>query len=175
MDKDPLNTKQRIFVNEYIVDFNATQAAIRAGYSENGAESKGSQLLSNVKVSAEVDKALAKRQKRVTVTQDDVIRELRMIAFSDMDDYVEWGPDGVTLKPKEERGTGRLISEVKETVTKGGSRQHLKLHSKTKALEMLGKHLGMYTDRHEVVSEAGITINLVEAKPPAEDSSGEGS
>jgi len=172
MDKDPLNTKQRIFVNEYIVDFNATQAAIRAGYSENGAESKGSQLLSNVKVSAEVDKAIAKREKRVTVTQDDVIRELRMIAFGDIEDYIEWGPEGVILKGKEDRGTGRLVSKVSQTA-KG--QMHLELHSKTKALEMLGKHLGMYTDRHEVVSEAGITINLVEAKPPAEDSSGEGS
>ena len=138
MTKDPLNTKQRMFVNEYIVDFNATQAAIRAGYSENGAESKGSQLLSNVKVAPEIDKAIAKRENRVIVTQDDVIRELAMIAFGDIEDYIEWGPRGITLKGKENRGTGRLVSKVSQTAT---GQMRLELHSKTQALEMLGKHL----------------------------------
>jgi len=166
MTKDPLNTKQRIFVNEYIVDFNATQAAIRAGYAEKTAHVTGPRLLANVRVAPEIDKAIAKRENRVTVTQDDVIRELAMIAFADMDDYVIWGPRGIILKSEEERGTGRLVSKVSQTAT---GQMHLELHSKTKALEMLGKHLGMYTDRHEVVSEAGITINLVEAKPPAKE------
>jgi len=170
MTKDPLNRKQRTFVNEYIVDCNATQAAIRAGYSAKTAHVTGPRLLTNVRVAPEIDKALAKRKNRVVVTQDDVIRELAMIAFGDIEDYITWGPRGIILKAKDDRGTGRLVSKVSQTAT---GQMRLELHSKTQALEMLGRHLGMYTDRHELVSDSGITINLVEAKPPVKDSSGE--
>ena len=169
MTKDPLTRKQRRFVNEYVVDLNATQAAIRAGYAEGSAHVTGPNLLGNPRVAPAIDAALADRKAATEVTADKVIRELAIIAFSDMEEYADWGPDGVTLKGKEERATGRAVCKVSETHSKYGGTQHLELHSKTKALEMLARHFGMFTDRHELVSQAGITINLVEAKPPAEE------
>ena len=71
-----LTAKQARFVEEYLVDLNATQAAIRAGYSEARASEIGYQLLQKTPVTAEIEKAQAERSKRVEVTQDDVIRLL---------------------------------------------------------------------------------------------------
>lgn len=72
-----LTPKQARFVDEYLLDLNATQAAIRAGYSENTAKQQGARLLTNVYVSAAVQAAQAKRSQRTEVTQDYVIKRLK--------------------------------------------------------------------------------------------------
>ncbi len=71
-----LTPKQQRFVDEYLIDLNATQAAIRSGYSEKTAQEQSSRLLSNVMVSEAIELAQKERQKRTLVTQDDVIRGL---------------------------------------------------------------------------------------------------
>ena len=78
-----LNGKQLCFVREYLVDLNATQAAIRAGYSSNGAQVQGARLLTNAMVAAEIKKGMAEREKRTDITQDKVLRRWWDIAMAD--------------------------------------------------------------------------------------------
>ena len=82
----PLTAKQERFVQEYLVDLNATQAAARAGYKN---AEKGRQLVANSNVSAAIQKAKAERQKRTEVTQDYVIEKLKEIADKPASDFPE--------------------------------------------------------------------------------------
>jgi phage terminase small subunit len=79
-----LTARQQRFVEEYLIDLNATQAAIRAGYSEKTAQVQSSRLLSNVMVAAAIAEAQSARSERTEITQDMVVRELAKIGFSDL-------------------------------------------------------------------------------------------
>lgn len=76
-----MTRKQDRFVKEYLIDLNATQAAIRAGYSPKTANEQGARLLANVSVQEAIAKAMAERSKRTGISQDRVIQELARIAF----------------------------------------------------------------------------------------------
>jgi phage terminase small subunit len=95
-----MTPKQKRFVEEYLVDLNATQAAVRAGYNEKTAYSAGQRLLKNVET--EINAALADRAARTKITADRVVQELARIAFVDARQIFEWGPDGVRLRPSDE-------------------------------------------------------------------------
>ena len=83
-----LTAKQQRFVSEYLIDLNATQAAIRAGYSAKTAEQIGYQLLQKTSVAAEIAKAQAKKAEKLDVTAERIVRELAKLGFSNMQDYV---------------------------------------------------------------------------------------
>lgn len=83
-----LTDKQQRFVDEYLIDLNATQAAIRAGYSEKTARSIGQRLLTNVDIQKAIEEAQSKRAERTEITQDMVLQELAKIGFSNMLDYM---------------------------------------------------------------------------------------
>lgn len=85
-----LNAKQLCFVREYLVDLNATQAAIRAGYSERTANEQGARLLANVSVQAEIQKGMAEREKRTEITQDMVLRRWWDIAIADPNELIQF-------------------------------------------------------------------------------------
>lgn len=166
-----LTDKQKRFCDEYLIDLNATQAAIRAGYSEKTAEQTASRLLRNVKV----QEYIAKRQKELSrsteITQERVIKELALIAFSNNADYahvvekkmqVEAGgtlvdvldEDGkpVMYRTVEPVLTEELTEEQKRAlavIKKGRDGLEVKSCDKVKALELLGKHLGIFTDKIE--------------------------
>lgn len=146
-----LTDKQRTFVNEYLVDMNGTQAAIRAGYAPKTAFAQASRLLSNVKVAAFLTEAQKARSDRTEITQDMVLRELARIGFSDMRNFTEWGPAGVRLKDYAELTDDQAaaISEVSQTITEAGGSLKFKLHDKRAALVDIGRHLGMFTDKIE--------------------------
>lgn len=148
-----LNEKQKRFVSEYIIDLNAKQAAIRAGYSPKGAEPQASRLLSNAKIQTEIAKAMEDREKRTGITQDRVLAELSAIAFAKATDYMEVGKDGlVKIKP-----TAELTDEQKKAIAgikEGANGIEIKLTDKTKALEMLSRHLGLFNDKLNVNVEA---------------------
>ena len=148
-----LNEKQKRFVSEYIIDLNAKQAAIRAGYSPKGAEPQASRLLSNAKIQVEIAKAMEDRGKRTGITQDRVLAELSAIAFAKATDYVEVDDDGsVKIKP-----TAELTEEQKKAIAsikEGANGIEIKLTDKTKALEMLSRHLGLFNDKLNVNVEA---------------------
>jgi phage terminase small subunit len=169
-----LNPKQERFVAEYLVDLNAKQAAIRAGYSERTAESQGSRLLSNAKVAEAIQRGKAKREHRLEVTQDRVVLELARIAFADVRQYGDWGVPDVDdsgradepgqrsgLKPSTELSDDQTaaVQEVTWLDRADGSVQtKLKLHDKIGALTLLGKHLGMFVDRTKLEGEVTYSI-----------------
>jgi phage terminase small subunit len=138
--------RQRRFVEEYLVDLNATQAAKRAGYSARSAASRGSKLLRNPAVAAAIEKAQAKRAQRTRVSADRVVTELAKVAFGDPRRLFSWGPGGVELRESSEltEAEAALVSEVSETRTAAGGTRRVKLHCKMTALTALGKHLGLF-------------------------------
>lgn len=166
-----LTDKQKKFVEEYLIDLNATQAAIRAGYSSNTAEQTASRLLRNVKV----QEYIAKRQKELSmsteITQERVIRELALIAFSNNADYahvieknMKVEVNGTLVDVLDENGTPITYRTVEPVLTeelteeqkralavikKGRDGLEIKSCDKVKALELLGKHLGIFTEKIE--------------------------
>ena len=156
-----LTDKQAAFVAEYLVDLNATQAAIRAGYSERTAYRIGAELLQKTSVAEAIAAGQAKRAQRVEITADRVVAELAKIAFADPRDLMEWGPDGVKLKASadltEEQAAS--VAEVSETTTKDGGSLKLKKHDKVKALELLGRHMGMFKDKGENEISGGLDLH----------------
>ena len=139
-----LNERQRRFAEEYGVDRNATQAAVRAGYSPRTAYSQGQRLLKNVEVSALVDSFEEERTERTRVTADKVIRELARLAFSDMRSYVKWGEDGLTDKSSDELSAddAAAVTHVKFTPGRHGKTVEIKLGHKDSALKALAEHVG---------------------------------
>jgi phage terminase small subunit len=152
-----LTPKQQQFVEEYLVDLNATQASIRAGYSRRTAEWIGPQLLGKTHVQAAVQAAMSARAARTEVTQDRVVTELARVAFGDARKVMTWGPDGLTLKASSELTDeeAAFVAEVSETTTEHGGSLKLKTNDKLKALELLGRHLGMFKEKVEVTGRDG--------------------
>lgn len=147
-----MTPKQRRFVEEYLIDLNGTQAAIRAGYSARTANEQAARLLANVSIMSEVRVAMAKRSQRVGITQDEVLREYRRLALSDMRRLMTWDADGVSLKHSSELtdDEAACVAEVSETKTKDGGSIKLKVHDKKGALDSVARHLGMFVDKTEV-------------------------
>ena len=161
-----LTAKQERFVAEYLVDLNATQAAIRAGYSPRTAKQMGTENLAKPVLAAAIQKAMAERGKRTEIEADDVIRELAKIGFANMLDYITIGKDGdpyVDLS-KLTREQAAAIGEVTvEDFTDGrgeGARDvrrvKFKLADKRGALVDLGRHFGLFTDKAVVDVNHGI-------------------
>lgn len=144
-----LTAKQKAFVQEYLIDLNATQAAIRAGYSAKTANRIANENLSKPDIQTAIQKAMDKRAQRTEITADRVLQELAKIGFANMADYTVWGPNGVALKDSTQLTMDQTaaISEVSETITEAGGSIRFKLHNKIAALERIGKHLGMFDDR----------------------------
>jgi phage terminase small subunit len=143
--------KQQLFCQEFVVDMNATQAALRAGYSKNGARNQGSRLLANEGIRSEISRLVCERAERTSITVDMVISELAKIAFGSIGDLVNWDSSTVTLIEKGliPKDAIAAISEISETVTAGGTvTTKVSRESKVKCLELLGKYLSMFTDRH---------------------------
>ena len=153
-----LTPKQIRFVDEWLIDFNGKQAAIRAGYSAKTAEAAAARLLRNVKVQAEISRRQRDLQKRTEVTQDRVVKELARVAFADASDYVcvetltyENGDGTVSpiqvVSPKD---TDTLSDDQRAAIAsikQGANGIEVKLCDKIKALELLGRHIGMFNDK----------------------------
>lgn len=180
-----LTAKQQRFADEYLVDLNGKQAAIRAGYSEKTAEAQASRLLSNVKVQHYIQKRKQDRVERTEITQDMVLYELASIAFSNAADYASVVEKEATLRTDEgdeiplydKDGNPVMYRTVEPVLTadlterqkralsvikKGRDGFEIKPYDKLRALELLGKHIGMFQDKVELTGEvnnpmAGLT------------------
>lgn len=162
------------FVDEYLIDLNATQAAIRAGYSAKTAQEQSSRLLSNVIVQAAIDERIKAREKRTEITQDKVLAELAKIGFSDIRKAVKWG-DGIAVKDPEsgaveiangvalvgsdeiDDATAASISEVSQTA----QGLKIKMHDKRAALVDIGRHLGMFNDKVTLKGDSENPLHLL--------------
>lgn len=153
--------RQDLFVEEYLVDLNATQAAIRAGYSPNTANEQGSRLLANVKVKSKIDRAMAERSKRTGINQDRVIEELAKLALVNVADVIDVNTATVLENAKPEDLACIQSVKVKKT-TKGKNvieEREIRFYDKKGSLELLGKHLGLFKDKLEV--ETDMDLNIV--------------
>ncbi len=155
-----LTPKQKRFVEEYLIDLNATQAAIRAGYSAKTADRIGPELLGKTCVSEEVKQALAERSKRTGINQDRILLELAKLAFVNPVDVINLN-DGTIREGVSRDDMAAIASiKVKTTPTEAGDiiEREVKMYDKTKVLELLGKHLGMFTDKLNVNAEMAVKI-----------------
>lgn len=153
MEEKTLTPKQERFIEEYPVDLNATQAAIRAGYSKKTAAQAGERLLRNVDISMAIEKAMEDRSRRTNVTVDYVITNLVEVVERCMQRAPVVDRKGEQIK--DENGNNLWAFNDKGA---------------NKALELLGKHLGAFTERVDLTSSDGsmsssreITIAFVDA------------
>ena len=155
-----LTEKQQRFVDEYLIDLNATQAAIRAGYSANTADVQGSRMLGIVKVQQAIAEQMAERSKRTGINQDRIVLELAKIALVKMTDIVD---SNGKIKDTATADDLACIESIKykssESDTGSSEEREVKIASKLKALELLGKHLGMWNDKLDVNITAPIVIS----------------
>ncbi len=168
-----LPPKQQAFVDEYLIDLNATQAAIRAGYSPKTAEQIGYQLLQKTSVAEAVARAKAERSARIGLTADHVLEELAAIGFARMPDFAEWGGgEQMQLKPSDDLNDRKAaaIAQVTETekfvksMDRGESlwsrERSIKLHDKVSTLKLLGQHIGMFSDKVEHTGKDGAPLTF---------------
>lgn len=155
-----LSPKQQLFADEYLIDLNATQAAIRAGYSPKTAKEIGSENLTKPNIRTYVEKKMAERSRRTGISQDRVLQELARIAFVQIPDVI----DIETAKVYESASPDDLAViqgiKVKESWGDKGSsvEREVKVADKGKALEMLGRHLGMFNDKLDVNTTQKVVI-----------------
>ncbi len=147
-----LTDKQRVFVEEYLTDLNATQAAIRAGYSVKTAEQIGYKLVQKSSVSEAIKKAMAARSRRTGITADRVLNELAKIGFANAADIIDFGEATVQNDACRDDTACIQSIKVKTIPTEDGdiTEREVKLYDKKAALELIGRHLGMFKDRLEV-------------------------
>lgn len=149
-----LTAKQERFVEEYLVDLNATQAAIRAGYSAESAGTIATENMQKPTIRARIDEAMAELSRRTGVNQERVIRELARLAFVNAPDVIDIKT--ATLKEDVSEDDTAAIQSVKVKVVSGeieSEEREIKLADKLKALELLGKHFGMFTDKVNLSGE----------------------
>ena len=153
-----MTKKQKRFVEEYLIDLNATQAAIRAGYSPDTAQQMGSENLSKPVIKACLDRAMAERSKRTGVNADRVVRELAKIAFVNAADVIN-AKDATLRNDACEDDTAAIQSVKVKTFGEDGLEREIKMADKLKALELLGKHLGMFKDNLNVNVKSSKKLN----------------
>lgn len=170
--------KEQAFILEYPIDLNATQAAIRAGYSPRSARHIGSQLKEKPRIQDAIARALAERSRRTGINQDRAVQEAAAMGLVNITDVCEWGPDGLRLKPSKQLSEfdARAIVKVRQTekfirtispakVDKDGTEhpeerlmsRELEIElAKPKALELLLRHTGaLPTSRADAQGQAG--------------------
>jgi phage terminase small subunit len=165
-----LTDKQERFCHEYLIDLNATQAAIRAGYSKKTAQEIGAQNLSKLIIADYISELQAERAGRTLVTADMVIAELAKIGFHNVQDFVNGGNNVLELKHIESHKTA-AVSSVKTKLKEDGSVEtEIRFHDKVAALEKLGRHLGIFDkDNAQRKPDPLTALSITIVPPPDED------
>ena len=148
-----LTDKQEAFCNEYLIDFNATRAAIVAGYSQKTARYTASENLTKPNIQGRLKELYKEREKRTQITQDRVLEELAYIAFFDIRNLFNENGTLKNITDLDEE-TARALAAVdvdEHKIGKGDDAvlayfKRIKALDKKAALELLGKHLGMFAD-----------------------------
>ena len=137
MSDRPLTARQQRFVQQYTIDLNATQAAIRAGYSPRGVAVNAHKLLRNAKIQAALVEIMAARSQRTEITADWVLTQLR--------ENVERAMQAVPVLNRDGEETGEWTYQG---------------HVANRSLELIGKHLRMFPDQHEVTGRDGEPVKI---------------
>lgn len=167
-----LTEKQKLFCDEYLIDLNITRAyktAYASCKSDEAAASNGNRLIRNDKVKEYIAERIKEREERTEITQDQVVKELAKIAFANITDFVdiveetkdinkidEFGcfyEEQVKVKEVDIKATKDIPQDkigVIASIKQGANGIEIKTNDKVKALELLGKHLGMFKDNIDV-------------------------
>lgn len=158
-----MTQKQKRFCEEYLIDLNATQAAIRAGYAPSSAADSGSNNMQNPQVAAYIRRRMAERSRRTGVTADRVLEELAKVAFANTMDLID---DRGAMRDDVSREDTAAIAtiKVKTLHSRDGTEEtverEIRMADKIKALELCGKHIGMFASGEGVLIPSGMTIKL---------------
>lgn len=151
-----LSPQQERFVHEYIMDpTNQTKAAIRAGYALGSAKGSGSRLMADPQVRAAIAARQEERAHKMGITEDRVLQELALIAFSQVQDVASTDEEGNLDVNMQKISRTSTPSEIIVSTTRGKHKSKIvtvksvKLSDKVSALEKLGKHLGMFKEQIE--------------------------
>jgi phage terminase small subunit len=185
--RQQLRAKQQRFIDEYLVDLNATQAAIRAGYPRKTAGIIGFENLKKPNIAAAIQRAMDARAKRTEITADRVLREIACLGYSNVMHYHVDGSNNLVLSPDAPPEAMRAVSSIKRKTRIIPQKQgepiveheiEFRLWDKNTALTNLGKHLKLFTDRLELIGpvvdeikrkaeEYGMTVDDVIAEATA--------
>lgn len=177
MAKGKLTPKQERFIAEYLIEPNATQAAIKAGYSAKTAYSIGQENLNKPEIAARLAEKQQKLADKYEVTADRVIRELALIGFANMLDYITPDAAGSAFVDLSDldRNRAAAISEITIDTMRGEDEQRqivrtrFKLHAKRDALELLGKHLGLFDSAGDEALKEGLAALLQSGRKRASE------
>lgn len=170
--RQSLNQRQQVFVREYLIDLNATAAYKRAGYKGTGraAENAASRLLGFVGVQKAIQEAMAARAKRAEQKADDVLRELALLAFSDIGQIMDFTGDAIRVKdakdiPEVARRAFASLTVKRYVEGHGDDARDVellefKMLDKLQALIKYGQHLGMFKTKFAHSSTDGEPIQI---------------
>jgi phage terminase small subunit len=148
-----LTLKQTLFIAEYLIDFNATRAALDAGYSPKTARYIGFENLTKPHIQAALEAAIEARMERLHMTQDDVLTELALLGKSSIEHYVIDDMGNLALAEGAPEGAMRAVTSVKRRVIENeyGRTVHVefRLWNKVGSLHLMARHLGMLHDKLE--------------------------
>jgi phage terminase small subunit len=149
-----LPPRQQRFVEEYLLDLNATQAAIRAGYSAKTANPQAARLLAKVSIQAALAEAMATRADRTGITQDRVLHEIDLLQHSDITHYAIDATGNVSLTAEAPRDAMRAVASLKKRIlhtdTSTVYETEIKLWNKPASLRMGGQHLGLFKEQVDI-------------------------
>ena len=163
------------FCQEYLIDLNATAALTRAGSKANkdSIRAEASQMLTKVDIRTRIVQLTKERSRRTNITADNVLQEIAVLAFHNIEDYCDWDEEGnLTIKPGKEiprqlKAAIRSIKKIQKKIpVKNGdpieiNRLELKLTGKEKNLEMLMRHLGLFNDKLNLQGKVKILYNII--------------
>jgi phage terminase small subunit len=159
----PLAPRQQRFVEEYLLDLNGTQAAIRAGYSPKAADVQASQLLGIPKVQAAVAAAQQRRSQRTAITQDSVLREIALLAQSDITHYYIDDYGNLALRAGAPADAMRAVASLRKKIlhTEQGIlyETEIKLWNKPASVRMAGEHLGLFKGAEHTMPDVHIHLH----------------
>ena len=163
-----MNPKQQRFVEEYLVDLNATQAAIRAGYSKKTARGQASDLLTNPDIAAAIEEGRKALQERTHFTQDRILRELAALALSNVAHFEIDAFGEVTLTDDAPAGAMAAVASIKKRIKTDeagntiGVETEIKLWDKPASIRMAGQHLGTFPEHHKHTGKVEMTPGKLE-------------
>jgi phage terminase small subunit len=166
-----LSPKQQRFIDEYLVDLNASQAALRAGYSPKSARIIGQQLLAKPYIADAVTAAMTARAERVHLTQDAVLEELAMLSCSDIRNYLIDDHGNVLLRSGAPDAAMRAVASLKKKIvhTDAGIsyETEIRLWNKPMSVRMAGEHLGLFKQQVDISGTVKV-VRLPQKAPSAE-------
>lgn len=168
----PLTPRQQRFVDEYLLDLNASAAARRAGYQAKSAALIGMELLNKTIVAEAIQRAKRDRAERTQITQDMVLQELALLSQSDITHYIVTDTGDVRLHPGAPPHAMRAVASLKKRIipTEHGLtyETEIRLWNKPSSVKMAGEHLGMWKAPEDPARAAvaeGLAALLDAAKP----------